>query len=455
MLHILLVNPWATDFSAFDMWARPLGLLHLAGVARHLGCEPVLIDCMDRHHKSLAERPWRPRAFSCGKYPVREIPKPDALRWIPRKFKRYGISVEAFRQALDEIPHPDLILVGSRMTHWYPGAIEAIAILRERFPQTPTALGGVYPALFPEHAKSCSGADYVFCGEGESAVSQLIHDLLTPSTSVPAFDPADLDQLPEPAYDLLSGHDCLPFMTTRGCPHHCTYCASRRIFPQFRRRNPIQAADHLFRTIEQFGFRDAAFYDDALLAAAPQHFIPFCDRLIAAGPRARFHTPNGLDYAALTDEVAERMARLGFATIRLSLETANRDRLRQMGREADLSRFEAALKSLQQAGFDLRRVGVYVLFGLPGQTRAEVEQSVDYVLSLGATPKISEYSPLPFTAEWDRVAQAVGLCGEPLLTNNSVFYRMGGEFPDSWVNDLRRRIRDARPDPRQTFAIDD
>jgi radical SAM superfamily enzyme YgiQ (UPF0313 family) len=347
------------------------------------------------------------------------------------------------------------------MTHWYPGVIEAIRILRERFAGVPIALGGVYPTLFPEHAGRFAGADYVFRGEGENAVARLIADLVKPSAAAPTFDLDDLDALPAPAYDLLSSRDCLPFLTSRGCPHRCSYCASRQMFARFRRRDPVRTADHLIE-LSGTGCQpvlhdplaphsptkttcDIAFYDDALLADAPRHFIPFCDRLLAADFRARFHTPNGLDYAALDEAVAERLARLGFATIRLSLETANRERLRQLGREADLSRFEAALANLARAGFDLRQVGVYVLFGLPGQTRAEVEQSVTYVLALGATPRLSEFSPLPFTAEWDKV-RSLGdppLEQEPLLTNNSVFYRLNPEFPDSWVNDLRRRIREA------------
>jgi len=450
MRRILLVNPWATDFSAFDLWARPLGLLYLAGVVRQLGCEPILLDCMDRHHKSLVERPYRPRPFSCGKYPAEEIVKPDAVKWVPRKFKRYGISMEAFYQSLDAIGCPDLILVGSRMTHWYPGVIAAIRILRERFSGVPIALGGAYPTLFPEHAKRFSRADYFARGEGENIVVQWIADLLKPSSSAQPFDLGDLDRLPEPAYDLLSGHDCLPFQTSRGCPHRCSYCASWRLFEPFRRCNPIRAADRLIAWVERLGFCDVAFYDDALLAGAARHFIPFCDRLLAErrrlGGNIRFHTPNGLDYAVLDEAVAERLARLGFETVRLSLETVNRERLRQLGRESDLLRFEAALQTLARAGFDLRRVGVYVLFGLAGQTRAEIEQSVDYVLGLGAMPKLAEFSPLPFTAEWEKV-RTLGdppLEQEPLLTNNSVFYRLGTEFPDSWVNEMRHRIRDAR-----------
>jgi hypothetical protein len=36
--HILLINPWIEDFAAYDFWARPLGLLTIAGVLRKISC---------------------------------------------------------------------------------------------------------------------------------------------------------------------------------------------------------------------------------------------------------------------------------------------------------------------------------------------------------------------------------------------------------------------------------
>ena len=47
---ILLLNPWIHDFAAYDLWARPMGLLVLATRLRQLGWEPRLVDCLDRDH---------------------------------------------------------------------------------------------------------------------------------------------------------------------------------------------------------------------------------------------------------------------------------------------------------------------------------------------------------------------------------------------------------------------
>jgi hypothetical protein len=54
--HILLINPWIHDFAAYDVWAKPLGLLTLAAILREHGCRLTYIDCLDR---VMAFTGWR------------------------------------------------------------------------------------------------------------------------------------------------------------------------------------------------------------------------------------------------------------------------------------------------------------------------------------------------------------------------------------------------------------
>ena len=44
--RVLGVNPPVMDFSFFDLWAKPLGLLFLLGLLRKRGNEVYLIDCI-------------------------------------------------------------------------------------------------------------------------------------------------------------------------------------------------------------------------------------------------------------------------------------------------------------------------------------------------------------------------------------------------------------------------
>ncbi|MFZ1986980.1 MAG: B12-binding domain-containing radical SAM protein, partial [Desulfatitalea sp.] len=166
--HILLVNPWIHDFAAYDVWAKPYGLLSLAAVLRAKGVRVSYIDCLDRFHPRMA--PADPSArHGRGPYLKTPIAKPRGLEKIARTYCRYGIRPEWLDADLAALEPPlDLILVTSLMTYWYPGVFETIGVLKARFPQVPLLLGGIYARLCSEHARAHSGADQVVTDRGES-----------------------------------------------------------------------------------------------------------------------------------------------------------------------------------------------------------------------------------------------------------------------------------------------
>ena len=134
---LLLINPWIYDFAAYDFFARPLGLLYLAGWLRAQGYAVHFLYCLGAPHA-------RTGPFGTGRYPKEIIPPPPALAGITRRYGRYGISEAAFRERLTRVPTPAAILVTSLMTYWYPGVVAAIGLARERFPGVPVILGGIY-----------------------------------------------------------------------------------------------------------------------------------------------------------------------------------------------------------------------------------------------------------------------------------------------------------------------
>ena len=49
MMKILFINPYIYDFTAFDLWLKPLGLLYVAAAVRkYSNCEMYWIDVLDR-----------------------------------------------------------------------------------------------------------------------------------------------------------------------------------------------------------------------------------------------------------------------------------------------------------------------------------------------------------------------------------------------------------------------
>ena len=167
---LLLINPWIYDFAAYDFFARPLGLLYLAGLLRARGYAVHFLDCLGAPHA-------RTGPFGTGRYPKEIMPPPAALKGITRRYGRYGISEAAFRERLARVPTPAAILVTSLMTYWHPGVAAAIGLARERFPEAPVILGGIYATLCPEHARKYSGADRVVAGPGEAVIAGILEEV--------------------------------------------------------------------------------------------------------------------------------------------------------------------------------------------------------------------------------------------------------------------------------------
>jgi radical SAM superfamily enzyme YgiQ (UPF0313 family) len=413
---LLLINPWIYDFAAYDFFARPLGLLYMAGWLRAQGYEVNFLDCLGAPHA-------RPGPFGTGRYAKEILPPPPALAGITRRYGRYGIGETAFRERLARAPTPAAIMVTSLMTYWYPGVAAAIRLARERFPDVPVILGGIYASLCPEHAQKHSGADRVVAGPGEAAIGPLLEEITGWSPPGPPFPELDdLDSRPYPALDLLEHPSYIPILTSRGCPLDCTYCASRLLQPVYRRRDPRAVAAELIYWQDRTGLIDAAFYDDALLLGASDHLLVILAELASRGRTFRFHTPNGLHARLITREVAGWLKRANFVTLRLGVETTAVGDAR-LDAKLQAGELEAALAYLKEAGFTPAEIGVYLLIGLPDQAETEVEGSVLRVKELGASPVLASYSPIPGTALWPRAVATsrFDLTADPLFHNNSLF----------------------------------
>ncbi len=436
--QVLLVNPWIHDFAAYDFWAAPLGLLTLGAILRRHGIPVSYINCLDRFHPGTP-RTDRAHRNGRGAYLKTRLPNPKGLEKIPRTFSRYGIPPEWFREDLKAVAPPDLILVTSLMTYWYPGVRETIRELRGAFPSVPIVLGGIYASLCPSHAEANSGADLVITGACEHRILDIISEHTGFSVS-PVIDPEDLDSLPFPILDLQHHIPFLPLLTSRGCPFSCAYCASGYLSPLRQKRKPEKIVEEIVFWHRKYGVCDIAFYDDALLVDAENHAEILFEKIIETGMPLRFHTPNALHIRNISKTVAELMFRAGFHTIRLGLETARFHDREGLDTKVTRSEFGRAVRHLLDAGFKKEQVGAYLLMGLPDQAISAVESSIRVVRKSGITPILAHYTPIPHTRMWPR-AVAVSrydLESDPIFTNNALWPCRPEGFSWETISELKR-----------------
>jgi radical SAM superfamily enzyme YgiQ (UPF0313 family) len=404
MKRILLVNPPIFDFSAYDFWLRPFGLLRVAGFLRNRA-NLQLFDFLDRTHPTIAgTAKYRSDEWGKGKLPAVEVSKPEIFANIPRVFRRYGLAARLFEEFLTSENEFDYALVQTNMTYWYPGVDEAVRILRSKSPRTKIVLGGIYATICPQHAATL-GADLVIRGHSLESLWNLLE--LTP----------DLDQTPywegysKPPVGVLKLAD--------GCPFRCTYCSVPLLFPDFL-INDLEQQISALSQFENLGARNIVFYDDALLFRPHELLIPFLKRVGDFRFCFNFHTPNALNARLLHRELAELMVRAGFRLFYLGFESASADWQRRTGNKVAARELAQAVKNLIDAGVPPQNITAYLIIGHPDTQFQNIDESIRFARELGIRVMLSEFSPIPGTADGERCRQWVNL-DEPLFHNKTAF----------------------------------
>jgi radical SAM superfamily enzyme YgiQ (UPF0313 family) len=404
LMKVLLVNPPIYDFTAYDFWLRPYGMLRVAGQMRHCS----LLSFFNFLVSSKTD-PW-----GRGRLESREIPKPGPLRDIPRRYRRFGKPRAEFREFLSAQSF-DAVLVQTLMTYWYPGIQEVVEDVRELQPSAKVILGGVYATLCSAHARSL-GADLVIEGGNLDPVWRLLS--IQPEPGVPFWprEYADVGIL----------------KLTEGCPFRCTYCAAPLMWPGFKGRPETDCLNELVHLAEA-GVKNIAFYDDALLFHADRILVPFLKAVLKAGIRVSFHTPNALNARFMTPELARLMVQAGFASYFFGLESCAHDWQSATGGKVYAEEFAAAAGHLRNAG--AQSILAYIIVGHPDSDNQDLVNSINFARRCGTRVILSEFSPIPGTIDGEKSRQWADL-KEPLSHNKTAFAirRLGADF----LNDLKK-----------------
>ncbi|MCK9574329.1 MAG: B12-binding domain-containing radical SAM protein, partial [Candidatus Omnitrophica bacterium] len=302
--------------------------------------------------------------------------------------------------------------------------------IRQKFPSVIIVAGGTYPSIFPE--KYLTFFDYIIDGEGEEAFLELLKKIEQnmPVTTVAGIiykEGGDIirvsrkplvstvDQLPFPAYDLLSPplaeysrkgrvvkKFMAPILTSRGCPYQCIYCNKNIFGSNFRARSPQNIIDEIEFLYKNFSIRQIDILDDNF-NLIPERAMRVMDMIIEKRYGLAINCHNGLRADRLDEKLAKKLKTAGVFKVGIGVESADEKILKKIKKDLDLNAVKNAVSNLRKLGIITHG---YFILGLPGDNPASMQKTIDFAKKLN--PHFINPAtciPFPGTALYEEVKQ--------------------------------------------------
>lgn len=402
-LKLLLIQPPVQDFYDTDIRLQPIGLSYLkAAVKKYLPEVDVIIR---DYHQGWGRK---------------TIPIPRELNYLreyyayPNKspfstfFHYYHFGAGFNEIVLDaQALKPDLIGISSLFSPYFREALRIATDLKKAL-GIPVLMGGSHVSALPERVLSHSAIDFVIVGEGEKPLVEFLRTLICFSpasgekygrgidfSNVPNLgwkkegqmifnerqDNFSIEDLPEPDLTDLSNQNYLyekkPLsfvITSRSCPHRCTFCSVHQTFGfRYRRQSVTKVLVGIQQRYAQ-GIRVFDFEDDNL-TYYKEEMKELCRGLITLFPQkdVQFVAMNGISYLSLDAELLGLMRQAGFTHLNLALVSSDVTVRETTKRPHTIPKYLEVVKEAQRLGF---HIVSYQILGLPNETLDSMIQTM-------------------------------------------------------------------------------
>jgi len=346
-------------------------------------------------------------------------------------------------------------------------ALEVVRAAKAAAPNTPVAWGGVHATLFPDQVLDEPAVDFVVRGEGEQTLAELadalaagsgpaglagvshrvedrvVHEPERPFVDLAQMPDVDLSLPPGGDHFLAQGRPATYVETSRGCPMHCAYCYNAIFHHSRWRGEPPDLVLERWRRlrVERPHLRHLSIVDDNYFGKKT-HALEIAAGLARDGSPFTYQV-QGAEVAVLAkmnDDELRLLRDSGCARLDMGVESGSRRMLAEVDKRLDPDDVLAVNRRLAAVGI----TGWYnFLAGMPGETDADLDASLDLMLRLldenpqALVSPFYLYAPYPGTALFER-ARKLGYAPPHRLDGWSGLH--SGARPVPWI-DRRRRHR--------------
>ena len=308
-----------------------------------------------------------------------------------------------------------------------------------------------------------NGFDYVLCGEAENVLADLCTAILA-KTEVPLWDGLvrmdsfgrlcrgvqrlarnpGWSELPLPARDLVDfepyraawtdahGYFSTNVVASRGCPFRCNWCAKPISGDHFQLRSASAVAEELLM-LKQSGAQHLWFSDD--IFALNHHWMAeFAKEVTDRDAAVPYKIQSRADL--MREDTVEHLKASGCAEVWMGVESGSQTILDAMDKGITIEQITIARGRLRAAGI---RACFFLQFGYPGETWAELQQTIELVRKLRPDDVGISFSyPLPGTVFYERVQSQLGAKRNWMDSND-----LSIMFKAAYTTEFYRAVREA------------
>jgi len=364
------------------------------------------------------------------------IEYPIYLAYVVAVLEKAGIEVEFIDAVVEEFSIPDFADAAAKIspdmvviecsTPSIKYDLLTAKSLKERMGGVFTVLVGSHPTFFHrEIMKENPTVDAICRGEfdltiRDLAVSLSNGDKLDKVKGITYRDGQriqenekrplikNLDELPFPARHIVkcghyrqgtfTGKRCTTIVSSRGCPHRCTYCLWPRTLygNRFRARSAENVVAEIEQLVEDLHI-DEIYFDDDSLALNRARILRICQLINQKNIKVKWIPQCRVD--SMDEEVISAMKRAGCHYIRFGVESGSQKILDAMKKGTTLAQIKRAFDLCRKAGI---KTQAFFLFGIPGETNQTIKETIKFAKRL--RPDSAQFAvviPHPGTALYE------------------------------------------------------
>lgn len=411
---LLLIQPPVQDFYDTDIRLQPIGLCYLKAAVQKYHPE-VSVKVVDFHQGRGRATIALPKELSyLKKYYFIQDSSPF------RTFGQYFHFGASFEEIADVAAReqPDMVGISSLFSPYYREVLQCAEIIKKRTGAL-IIVGGSHVSGSPETMLASPYVDYIIRGEGERPLVELLHCLakkddprkvaglgykdgdrlhlndVGDNYSADDLEPPDFSDLSSKRYLFKTRPICM-VMSSRGCPHRCSFCSVQGTFGKTYRPRAVESiVDEMEKRYRQ-GFRVFDFEDDNL-TFNKERFKKLCEVIIEkfAGKDIQLLAMNGVSYKSLDRELLQLMREAGFTHLNLALVSSNEKVLAEVKRPHRVDNFTEIVEIGHELGF---QIVAYQILGLPNETIGSMMTTLLFLARLPVLIGVSTFYLTPGAA---------------------------------------------------------